>query len=674
VNIVGLGWIRSSGKPAAVTRRRHRPVLSVLACCAGIVGLLGSAVIEAGTAQADSGSWSITDSANQGAYPELNGVFCLSETDCVAVGYGDNSSGTEQTLIESWDGTSWSIEPSPNEDTGDNQLNGVSCLNPTACFAVGYTGNTGGPQQTLIEAWNGTAWSIASSPNEGTGSNQLNAVSCPSSSDCIAVGYAPGGSLIESWNGDGWSITSSDPNEGLGSITCLNVNFCVAVGATGTSTFIEAWNGTSWSVMPSPNQGTSGSYLTGVSCSSSTSCVAVGQYQMTDDGLTASQNLAESWNGTNWSITQTAPFDDGSVLLGVSCVNSSNCTAVGFSADDSGPEAENYTLAESWNGVSWSVVETPNPGNQEPWLQAVSCASIGNCIAVGFDKWNTLALMESEPTAPTVSSADEATFTAGQVGAYSITTSGYPASAVTDGGASLPGGVSFVDNGNGTATLSGDPQAGTAGVYTFTVSASNGVQPDATQSFTLTVDPPPPAITSSDSTIFVVGQSGSFVVTTTGFPSAPALSETGKLPSGVTITDNGNGTATLGGTAAADSSGTYPITITATSSQSPGAVQDFTLTVVPLKIVASALRMGTLKKHYSASLTAVGGNPPYKWSVVPRSGSLPPGLKLNSKGVITGKPKQTGTYSFTVKVSDSKTKSKPHSQNTTTQSFSITIS
>ena len=76
--------------------------------------------------------------------------------------------------------------------------------------------------------------------------------------------------------------------------------------------------------------------------------------------------------------------------------------------------------------------------------------------------------------------------------------------------------------------------------------------PDATQSFTLTVNQATrPAITSATSTTFTVGTAGSFTVTTTGFPT-PTLSETGALPSGVTFTDNGNGTATLSGTPTAD--------------------------------------------------------------------------------------------------------------------------
>jgi hypothetical protein len=72
-----------------------------------------------------------------------------------------------------------------------------------------------------------------------------------------------------------------------------------------------------------------------------------------------------------------------------------------------------------------------------------------------------------------------------------VTTTGYPTASVSDGGASLPNGVTFVDNGDGTATLSGTPDSGTAGSYPFTITASNGVSPDAPQSFTLKVVDPP---------------------------------------------------------------------------------------------------------------------------------------------------------------------------------------
>ena len=77
--------------------------------------------------------------------------------------------------------------------------------------------------------------------------------------------------------------------------------------------------------------------------------------------------------------------------------------------------------------------------------------------------------------------------------------------------------MTFVDNGDGTATLAGTPAAGTGGTYALTITAANGVLPDATQSFTLTVDQAP-AITSADNTTFTTATLGTFTVTTTGFP------------------------------------------------------------------------------------------------------------------------------------------------------------
>ena len=128
--------------------------------------------------------------------------------------------------------------------------------------------------------------------------------------------------------------------------------------------------------------------------------------------------------------------------------------------------------------------------------------------------------------------------------------------------------MTLTDNNNGTATLAGTPAAGTGGAYPLTITANNGISPNATQNFTLTVNMAP-AITSANNTTFTVGTAGSFTVTTTGFP-ATTLGRSGALPAGVTFTDNGNGTATLAGTPAAGTGGTYPITITASNGVLPG--------------------------------------------------------------------------------------------------------
>ena len=148
-----------------------------------------------------------------------------------------------------------------------------------------------------------------------------------------------------------------------------------------------------------------------------------------------------------------------------------------------------------------------------------------------------------------------------------VTTTGYPASALSESGA-LPTGVSFADNGDGTATLAGTPAGGRGGTYAFTVNASNGVGSGATQDFTLTVDQAP-AVTSASGATFTVGTAGRFTVTTTGYP-ASALSESGALPSGLSFTDNGDGTATLAGTPAGGRGGTYALTITASNGVGSG--------------------------------------------------------------------------------------------------------
>ncbi|OWK34713.1 Fibronectin type III domain protein [Fimbriiglobus ruber] len=163
---------------------------------------------------------------------------------------------------------------------------------------------------------------------------------------------------------------------------------------------------------------------------------------------------------------------------------------------------------------------------------------------------------------PAITSAATDTLTVGTAGTFSVTTTGFPISALTETGA-LPSGVTFVDNGNGTATLAGTPIAGTGGTYDFTITAANGNRPDATQPFTLTVGEPP-TITSAAATTFTTGTNGTFSITTGhDFPTATTLTETGALPSNVTFVDNGDGTATLAGTPAAGTGGTFALTVTA---------------------------------------------------------------------------------------------------------------
>ena len=171
--------------------------------------------------------------------------------------------------------------------------------------------------------------------------------------------------------------------------------------------------------------------------------------------------------------------------------------------------------------------------------------------------------------APAFTSANNTTFTVGTAGSFTATATGTPAPTFSKSG-SLPSGVTLSSAG----LLAGTPAAGTGGSYPITITASNGVLPNATQSFTLIVNQAP-AITSANTTTFTVGASGNFSVTASGFP-APTFSESGSLPSGVSLLANG----TLSGIPAAGTNGSYPITLTASNGVSPNATQSFTLIVV----------------------------------------------------------------------------------------------
>jgi hypothetical protein len=266
----------------------------------------------------------------------------VSATACTAVGYSDYS---RDTLAESWNGTAWSVVPSPNPAPNGDFLDGVSCVSATACTAVGSAG-----RKTLAESWNGTAWSVVPSPpDKSSTGTELRAVSCVSATACTAVGD-------------------------------------YVQGSSGPKTLAESWNGTAWSVVPSPNPnrhrpGITEDYLFGVSCVSATDCTAVGQSARAGK----SRKLVESWNGTAWSVV---PLPSparamGSSLNGVSCVSATACTAVGEYANRAGSVR---TLVESWNGTAWSVVPSPNKGtvNDPNDLSWVSCVPASGCTAVGF--------------------------------------------------------------------------------------------------------------------------------------------------------------------------------------------------------------------------------------------------------------------------------------------------
>ena len=250
----------------------------------------------------------------------------------------------------------------------------------------------------------------------------------------------------------------------------------------------------------------------------------------------------------------------------------------------SGPVGTGVTITGTNFGSSQgtsTVTFNGTAGTSTSW----SATGIAVPVPIGATTGNVLVTVRgvasngvsyTVTTPPTITSANNTTFTIGTAGSFTVTTTGTPTPTLTETG-TLPSDIKFKDNGNGTATLSGTPASGSGGTYSLTLTADNGVGTPASQSFTLKVNQAP-AITSSNNTTFTVGKARSFTVTTRGTPE-PSLTETGTLPSGVTFVDNGNGTATLSGTPASGSSGSYPLTITASNGVGTPARQGFTLKV-----------------------------------------------------------------------------------------------
>jgi large repetitive protein len=220
---------------------------------------------------------------------------------------------------------------------------------------------------------------------------------------------------------------------------------------------------------------------------------------------------------------------------------------------------------------------------------------------------------------------------------FKVTTSGDPSPAISESG-TLPSGVTLHDNGDGTADLSGTPDAGTAGGYPISLTAVNAAG-SATQQFTLTVSTAAssPSFTMGDSTELIYGQAGSFGITTDGFP-APKISKSGALPPGLTFTDEGGGVGQVSGTPIKTASGPYPVTFTAKNSAGSTS-QSFTFFIDRAPTVAKIKdTTGTVGTALAVNVSATGwpagqfGDP----------GLLPTGLTFTDHGdgtaSITGTP------------------------------------
>ena len=192
----------------------------------------------------------------------------------------------------------------------------------------------------------------------------LESVAAVSASDAWAVG-----SVIEHWNGHRWSVV---PGASTGTcavllygVAALSASSAWAVGYCGTAgsrrLIIERWNGQHWSVQSSPGiPATGGSQLNSVTATSGSNAWAVGEY--VSKGQTIP--LIERWNGRAWKIQPSPdPTPQGAELAGVTALSANSAWASG--AVLTGSPSQPQSLIEYWNGQSWQIQPSVNPGTQD---------------------------------------------------------------------------------------------------------------------------------------------------------------------------------------------------------------------------------------------------------------------------------------------------------------------
>ena len=337
-------------------------------------------------------SWTLDSSI--AANTMLTAVSCTARNTCMAVG------GLTGYLGSASYAHGWRQETMPDPSTPGGpevSLRDVSCASSTECFAVGgdYT-----YARAYVWHWNGSTWSLRALRKPGGGDNHnfgVFAISCPSTRFCMAVGYRAGivnTTVAERFNGQRWmpvaisSPTNSNQNARteLTDISCSSATTCVAVGHSwlyafpqhyNYATFAEAWNGTTWRIVRpvEPTQATSrllGSSLDTVSCTTATRCLAIGHYA----DRRSVRILTERFNGRSWTIVGRSQPNAGALqyLQDLSCAGNLICTAVG---------GYRSPVAAHWNGNQWAPEQLPRPSGRYASLSGVSCVSPTACVAVG---------------------------------------------------------------------------------------------------------------------------------------------------------------------------------------------------------------------------------------------------------------------------------------------------
>lgn len=348
-------------------------------------------------------------------------VVCASGGSCVAVGSYTTSVGTLALLDVDASGT-WSLVTAPlptgaSSANSDNVLDAAACPGVGDCVVAGQASVPGGIAALLDVQTSGT-WTNVAVPlppgaSSSAPSNSLDAVTCTSVGNCVAVGsYSNSVSnqqallVVESsgvWSSVAVPLPSGAsvgaPNNSLDAAACADAADCAAGGSyvngagQQQALLVTSTSGT-WSdvVVPLPaNASTSAAAnsLDTVSCPAAGVCLAAGSY--VDSGTNQQALLVSSAAGSWTNEPVPLPANKSSTptlnsLNSVACASSSSCVAVGVYQN---ANRFQEPLLDTWNSGTWAASEAPLPSDAnvaEPFdaLSGVACPAVDSCVAVGF--------------------------------------------------------------------------------------------------------------------------------------------------------------------------------------------------------------------------------------------------------------------------------------------------
>ncbi len=297
-------------------------------------------------------SWTHVPTPTGDGYSHLYGVTALAPNDVWAVGDDGNS-----TLALHWDGSQWTRVPTPSPGFSAD-LRAVSAAPDGTVWAVGDSGS-----DSLTMRWNGTSWVVVPSPSPGMNFLDLNGVVSISATDAWAVGvYDVSGNwktLTLHWDGSAWSVANSpspDPSlNRLGGVTALSGSDVWAVGyGRTTGTLALHRTGGAWLRARTANEGTGENVLNGISIGSPKNIWAVGHAE--------DQSLTLHYNGSAWTVIPSPNLEFGVRLEDVVTISQTDAWAVGWSGSASSLDERN--VAMHWDGSTWTIVPTPQPGGE----------------------------------------------------------------------------------------------------------------------------------------------------------------------------------------------------------------------------------------------------------------------------------------------------------------------